>query len=121
MTLKKSRPNSDWITSEESCTLLKLSRPTFDKRRKEFHLKEYPRQGRLWFSRKQLADRILLQTPKSISSQVNLTEASCSRVSQIKRKGNVYDLRSLHSIDPFGIICFLCTIISEKDKFSVII
>ncbi|MBI4924782.1 MAG: hypothetical protein HY843_02570 [Bdellovibrio sp.] len=121
MAMKKFRPNPDWMTIEESCELLGISRPTFDKRRKEFHLKKRSWQGRLWFLRRQLTDRILLQAPQSVSPLVDLIEASCSRVSHIKRKGNMYDFRSLHSIDPFGVICLLCSLISEKDKSSVII
>ena len=121
MTINKTRPSPDWMTIEESCSLLGISRPTFDKRREEFRLKERHWQGRLWFSRSQMADRILLQAPQSISSHVDLTEDSRSRVSQIKRKGNVYDLRSLHSIDSFGVICLLCALLSEKEKASVIL
>lgn len=121
MITKKTRPNPDWMTIEESCALLGISRPTFDKRREEFRLKERQWQGRLWFSRRQLADRILLQASPNISSQVDLVEASSSRVSQIKRKGNMYDLRSLRAIDPLGIICLLCTLVSEKEESSVIL
>jgi hypothetical protein len=120
MVTRKIRPGADWLTLEESCTLLHISRPTFNKRRQEFDLKVRHWGGRLWFSKRQLADRILLKTPANISSQVALMGNANSRVTQIKRKGNVYDLRSISSIDPFGVICLLCAIISEQSKVSVI-
>ncbi len=118
---QKTRPNPDWITFEESCGLLGISRPTFDKRRREFRLKERRWRGRLWFSRRQLADRVLLQSPASVSAKVDLIATSRSRVSQIKRKGNVYDFRSLHTIDPFGVVCLLCTLLTERQKASIVV
>ena len=117
--MQKALLNPDWISLNQACDLLGVSHPTFNKRRVEFRLKEKQWAGRLWFSKQQI-ERILLKSEPNISSNVKLVEGSKARVSQIKRKGQKFDLRSIYSIDAFGTLCLLCAMISEAKEPNVI-
>lgn len=103
--------SSPYLTIEEACAFLGISRPTFNKIRKQRRLKEFLVGKRARFLREDIEG---ITRPVPVSQippdrRIDLTIFSESRASELEVEPNTFDLRKVRSFDPRGVLDVFCT------------
>lgn len=107
--------NPDLITITEACTLLSVSRPTFNKRRDTYQFNATKGKGRrLWFSRSEILAKVI--SPAGVLQLVDLLITEENPIHLLKLGDNIFDLRKIRAIDPYGVISLLCAILYAASK-----
>ena len=103
--------NTNYITTDEACTLLKVSKPTFNRIRVDAKIKSFHSQRRrLVFDRAELIQKVIAQQP-TVLVPVDLTIANPNgHISQISIDESIFDFRAINNIDPYGVLSILATI-----------
>lgn len=102
---------TNFITTEDACALLKVSRPTFNQIRIDFKIKSYKAQRRrLLFDKAELVQKVFTSRPTTLTP-VDLSIANSSgHISQITLAEGVFDFRAINSIAPYGVLSILAAI-----------
>lgn len=98
----------DWITIEEACSLLKVSRPTLNSYRTKKKLKQIRFRGRIVLSKTDIIKKVIL--PSLTDEQLDFTIFADFDFNQIQPIPGVFDLRKIIAIDPYGVMTLLCSI-----------
>lgn len=101
---------TQWIGIKESCEILHVSRPTFDRYRVEYKLQARHSKGRVWFSREEVLG--IFRRITLLNEPVSLKLSSTGTFESLKIDSATLDLRRLESLDPFGAVSLLCGTIS---------
>ena len=105
--------NLDVISLKESCKLLNMSRPTFNKRREELGLKEITKGRSIFFKKSEILNKLYAQN-FLVEATVNLTQIQPNfDLSHVLVDKHTVDLRKINVIDPYGIISLLCYVLSK--------
>lgn len=110
--MKKMRDGDRFITINEAIKLLNVSRPTFNKIRKQESLSEYPLGGRIRFLK---SDILRLAQPvdhQKVVSSVRLEVLSDTSIFDLEISPNVFDFRLIKFIDIYATLSLLCTILT---------
>ncbi|MCK4789217.1 MAG: helix-turn-helix domain-containing protein [Desulfobacteraceae bacterium] len=107
-----------YISIKEACEILQVSRPTFDKIRKEKKLLELSSAGtRYRFLRAEI-ENLAKTTRKTFTvpltadqEKIDLTVFSEDEISSIKTSKTVFDFRRIRMFDPFGVLSLFYTIL----------
>ena len=97
------------LSIKEACELLSISRPTFDKFRKKYSLKNYNYKGRILFSKLEIFEKIL--SPETIMPKKRIKVSTFSTdesLDPLFLSKDIIDLRGEISLDAFGVISLLC-------------
>jgi excisionase family DNA binding protein len=98
----------DWITLEQACTLLGVSRPTLNTYRTSKKLIEIRLGGRIRLSKTDIIKKIILQHP--VDDPLDITIFSNPDFKQIQPLPGIFDLRRFRAIDAHGVMTLLCSI-----------
>ncbi len=96
------------LNVDEAARFLGVSRPTFNKIRKERGLKEVKIGKRSRFLKEDLIS-LLTITEKELPKNYNVFNDF--EISDLEVRRNVFDLRSLEQIDSYGVLSLLCNLI----------
>lgn len=107
--------NIEWISIQEACELLQVSRPTLNKYRADQKLREFNRGKRIYLSKLDLIEKILI--PLTMISPTSFLIFDRCEVSDLISSNNIFDLRRISHIDGYGAMSLLCVI---KDRFKEI-
>jgi hypothetical protein len=110
----------DLIGLQEALTILRVSRPTFDKIRKEYQLKEF-KVGRFTkFSKTELLQRVVVKR-FPLGEKFQFCFGYPFNFESLKLDENSYDLRKIDLMDGHAAISFICHIVSRvKNDHSYI-
>lgn len=109
--------NNDLISIKDSCELLSVSRPTFNKYRKDYSLKEISFRRRVFFSKLEIIEKIIASTILMKKIDLKFTAVTSGRkLEELFLLDDVIDLRGNISLDAFGVISLLCLL---KKKIKV--
>ena len=108
----------DWISLKNACTLLKVSRPTLNKIRREARLKEHRIANRVLLSKIDIIKKVMLQNDHE--RERNLVVTSPAEFGDVQPIVGVYDLRKIDRIDAYGVMTILCDIKChlKEDKYN---
>lgn len=106
-----------YLTLQEACNILQVSRPTFNKIRKQKKLLELADGKRLRFLRTEI--ETLARTNKGAfttplaedQTKIDLTVFSVDAISKIQSNETTFDFRRIRMFDPFGVLNLFCTIL----------
>ncbi len=101
--------NDDWISLAGACKLLGISRPTLNKLRTNKKLKEVRLSGKIRLSKLDILRKITLKLNQK-KELFNLTIFGGFNADQIQPMPGIYDLRTIESIDAYGVMALLCSI-----------
>ena len=105
------------LSLDGACRLLGVSRPTFNKIRKSEHFVEVLVGQRARFYKRTILDylnrsqNVQSVTPATHFKQYDFELVSENAFLQIEIRPNVFDLRLIRRMDPFGVICLLATLL----------
>lgn len=107
-----------YLSIKEACEILQVSRPTFDKIRKQKKLLELMGAGkRCRFSRTEI-EKLAETTRKNLTAplttdqkKIDLTVFSKDEISNIQTAETVFDFRCIRMFDPFGVLNIFCSIL----------
>lgn len=102
----------DLISLQKCCGLLKMSRPTFNKRRNELNLTEVSRGRSIFFKKSEILNKLYTQSFFA-EPTVNLVQIQQQfDLANILVDKYTVDLRRINVIDPYGVISLLCYVLS---------
>jgi hypothetical protein len=101
--------NDDWISLKNACALLKVSRPTLNKIRKEFRLKEHRIANRVLLSKIDIIKKVML-AQNHLEGSRSLLVTSSMEAGLVRPIVGVYDFRNIDAIDAYGVMSILCDI-----------
>lgn len=103
----------EFINIQQCCRLLKVSRPTFNKRRKEIHLTELVRGRSTYFKKIEILNK-LYAPAFDVQATVDFVLINPNfDIKHILVDEFAIDLRKIHLLDPYGIISILCYVTSK--------
>lgn len=105
------------VTAKEAAELLNVSFPTFKKIQKQHGLTGIRIGARIKFSRAEIL-RIVgsagIQKPSSDElPPMDFTVFTDNKIHQLEIEKGVFDLRTVKTMDPYGVLSLLCTLISR--------
>jgi hypothetical protein len=100
--------NRDLISIKEACKLLDVSRPTFNKYRDDYSFEEFSFRGRIFFSKIELIEKIILNSFTRKNIDLAFTAMNSNSIEQLFILDDIADLRGNIKLDAFGIISLLC-------------
>jgi hypothetical protein len=104
--------NAEYISIADACTLLDVSRPTFDSYRKKHGIKDYRKKGRVFFRTVDILERLYL--PQELTApKLSFTVVDDFNVEAAEVAPGVFDIRRIGTIDPYGAICLLCCLMGQ--------
>lgn len=111
--------NDDWISLENACALLGVSRPTLNKIRREARLEEHRLANRVLLSKIDIIEKVVLPRNRDPGRRTLLV-TSPREVHQIQPITGVYDLRGVDLIDAYGVMTLLCDIKArlKEDEYN---
>jgi hypothetical protein len=108
--------NGEWLTVDEACELLSMSKPTLRARTKTLPLLVTRQKGRLYYSKVDLIEKVLIPEntvlPQSFLIQDRL------ELKNLLAGNLIYDLRTIKDIDGFGAISLLCKLKFESKELQ---
>ncbi len=103
----------EFINIEQSCKLLKISRPTFNERRKDTHLKEVTRGRSIYFKKIDVLCKLYVKS-FDVQATVDLVLINPTfDITHILIDEFTMDLRKVNLLDPYGVISLLCYVTSK--------
>lgn len=111
--------NDDWISLKNACALLKVSRPTLNKIRRDARLKEHRIANRVLLSKIDIIKKVMLKQNHHVGKRTLLVN-SPMEASHVQPIAGVYDLREIDVIDAYGVMTILCDIKSHlrEDEYN---
>jgi excisionase family DNA binding protein len=103
------RADASYMTIEEACKLLKVSRPTLNSYRKKYGIKESRVKREVRLDKLDVLKKLYLPS-KDTAPELIFTVANTFDVDDCEITKDVFDFRRIREIDPFGAICLLCRI-----------
>lgn len=107
-----------YLSIKEACEILQVSRPTFDKIRKQKKLLELSGAGSRRRFLKTEIEKLAETTKKTLMApitadqkKIDLTVFSKDETSGIQMVETVFDLRHIRMFDPFGVLSLFCAIL----------
>lgn len=106
-----------YLSIQEVCTVLQISRPTFNKIREQKKLTELASGQRPRFLRTEVEALSKITKKKftaplaSGQTKVELTVFSEDTISEIQNNDTAFDLRRIRMFDPFGVLNLFCAIV----------
>lgn len=106
-------PKSRYISIQEACDLLRISRPTFNKIRKRKNILEFSHGHRPRFLRAEIEGLAGFAEENEGIEKMDLTVFSPNPISNIQLADGVFDLRRIRVFDPFGALNLFCSILQQ--------
>ena len=100
--------NDDWISLQQCCQLLNISRPTLNSYRQKKSLRQVLSKGRILLSKIDIIKKIILMSPPERASSLTIFDNSDFKL--IQPIPGILDLRNFKHIDAYGVITLLCAI-----------
>lgn len=106
-----------YLSIQESCDILQISRPTFNVIRKQKKLTELASGKRSRFLRTEIealakiTKRGLTAPLAANQTKIDLTVFSKDHISEIQINNTTFDLRRIRMFDPFGVLNLYCAIL----------
>jgi len=104
--------NGEYITIADACRMLDISRPTFDSYRRKHLLKDFTIKGRVYFRIVDIIEKLYVGKPLS-EPDLRFTAADSFCVEDVEVVPDVFDIRRVCVVDPFGAICLLCCLMGR--------
>lgn len=101
------------INAKQAAVLLGVSAPTFNKIREQYKLAEIKIGARIKFSKNEVL-RIAggkEPLPKALPAAMKYSVMTENSILDLETSKDVFDLRSIQLIDPYGVVSLLCTLI----------
>lgn len=110
--------DNKYLTIKEACEFLKISRPTFDKIRKEHKLRQF------WFRKRPrflMEDIVRIGKPTPVANitpdpRVDLYVFPSGIAADLITTPHTYDLGKIRQYDPHGLLTLFSSIADETDK-----
>lgn len=100
--------NADFISIADACKFLSISRPTLDKYREDYQLKEIKNKGRVFFSKLEIIEKIIYPNQFFETKKYFLTAIDNESLSRLFVSSDILDIRGDIALDAFGVISLLC-------------
>ena len=110
----------EWLTIEQACQQLDVSRPTLNKWRQQKKIKHLTVGGRIKLSKLDLINKIILPQPEHTAVQLSVDKIF--NIDNLQTMAGVFDLRGLKRIDAYGIMQLLSAIklyLNESDSRKI--
>jgi len=107
--------NGEFFTINEVCKLLSISRPTLDSYRRKHGIREIKIKGRVLLRKVDILSQLYLPL-ESGHPKAAFTVLSDFAVEDIEVAPNVFDVRRIGVLDPFGAVCLLCCLRIRIDQ-----
>lgn len=108
-----------YFTIREACRLLNISRPTLNKYRRKFDLKETIHKGEVRIDKLDVLQKIFFPFSDA-EARLSFLASVEFRVEECEVAADVFDIRLIREIDSFGAICLLCCLKSRMKDGRVI-
>jgi hypothetical protein len=115
--------DDEYLTINEVCKLLKISRPTLNSYRQKFDISHVKIKGRTLFKKLEILEKLyfknMIVRPKKV-----FTVNNEFNVNEIEIAPNIFDVRQITTIDPYGAFCLLCCLIDRvrrKENIYILI
>lgn len=102
--------SGEYITIDDACKLLNVSRPTLNLYRKKYKIRDYRIKGRVFFKTIDILEKLYAE-PQKCEPDLRFTVSDDFCVEDIEVAPGVFDINRIRTIDSFGAICFLCCLI----------
>lgn len=102
----------NFFTIQEACELLAVSRPTLNAYRKKYEIREVKHRGRVLLNKLDVLQKTYL-SDEEVSSVLTFIVSTEFTVEDCEVAPDVFDIRTIKTIDSFGAICLLCCL---KDR-----
>lgn len=116
--------NGEYFTIDEVCKLLSISRPTLNSYRRKYDIREVKTKGRVLFRKVDILSQIYLPLEIEQHPKAEFTVLSDFAVEDIEVAPNVFDVRRVGVLDPFGAVCLLCCLrirIDQKEHVHILV
>lgn len=101
--------NDDLLSIAQACELVGVSRPTWDKYRRDYNLQEKHVRGRVYFSKLEIIEKIIYTNAVTTSPAFTAVAIMFDKsINSLFIADNIADLRGDIRLDAFGIITLLC-------------
>jgi len=114
--------STNYFTVPEACELLDVSRQTLTAYRKRYDLKQTKVKGQVRIDKLDVLQKVYLPD-FNIDPKLNFVSAREFRVEECEVVPNIFDVRLIQEIDPFGAVCLLCCLkqrVSQKQYVYVL-
>jgi excisionase family DNA binding protein len=113
------KADASYMTIEEACKLLQISRPTLNSYRKKHRIKENKVKREIRLDKLDVLKKLYLPN-KDTAPELIFTVTNTFDVDDCEIAKDVFDFRLIKEIDPFGAICLLCRIRTRiRDQAAV--
>ncbi len=102
----------EYLTINDVCKLLNISRPTLNVYREKFDITHSEIRGRVFFKKLEILEKLYLRN-EMIKPEMSFTVNNDFNVQTIEIAQNVFDIRQIKTIDPFGAFCLLCCLLGR--------
>ena len=99
--------SGEYLTINEVCQLLDISRPTLDSYRRKSGIEETKIKGRILFRKLDVVEQFCFPE-RSVKPESELLLLTDSAVEDLEVAPGIFDFRRIKRIDTFGAICLLC-------------
>ena len=111
-------PNNKYLTIQEACELLRVSRPTFNKIRKQRRLREFVFGKRRRFLRE---DIVSIGEPTPVTrlapdKRLDLTVFRPETPAALISAPDTFDLRRIRQFDPHGVLTLFCAAVDHAER-----
>lgn len=101
--------NEDFISITAACELLQISRPTLNKYRDEYKLREFKVRQRVYLSKLEIIEKVIYSIPNINKQNILLSALTFDKnLKLLFLQNDIVDLRGNIGLDAFCIISLLC-------------
>ena len=104
--------DNKYLTINDVCKLLNISRPTLNSYREKYDISHVVIKGRILFNKLEILEKLYYKN-EIVKPELVFTVNNDFNVQKIEIAQNVFDIRQIKTIDPFGAFCLLCCLMGR--------